>query len=232
VRMSLSLRVDVVSDIVCPWCYIGSKRLKQLLASETASVFAGRVEVFWHPYRLLPPSFPPVNKARFYEDRFGSQGFQRARAHVQKEGSTCGITFNYDEKSMLGPTTDAHRLVAWVPRDKQQALVDALFLSYHEEGRLISDFETLAACAAECGINKEDTIEFLKSGKLRPELEDELLVAPEKFNMAGGVPHFVLNIKGGSNDVKTIISGGQSLEYFQIVLARALSKARPQIEGS
>ena len=222
----LSLRVDVVSDIVCPWCYIGSKRLKELLTSDVASTFANRIQVIWHPYRLMPGNFTPLKKSQFYQERFGgSDRFKKMSAHVQHEGESCEIQFNFGEDAMLGPTTDAHRLLEWVPVEKQQVLVDKLFSAYHEKGQLISDHDLLANYAAETGLDKSDVIKFLKSDEGKDTLEEKLQSSPQRYNMVGGVPHFVFTITGGLQEVKTIVSGGQPSDYFRIVLDRAIKKA-------
>jgi len=222
---SMSLRVDVVSDVVCPWCFIGSKRLKQLLASDVAAPFGSQVDVVWHPYRLLPATFPPTKKTQFYREKFGGGSFEKAQKHVQKEGSTCGIAFNYSETSMIGPTTDAHRLIGWVPHDKQQQLVDLLFSAYHEKGLLISDENVLADCAEQCGLDKASVLAFLKSDEGRAQVDEEIQRSPQRYSMVGGVPHFVLTIKSPVNEIKTIISGGQSEEYFKLVLERAIQRS-------
>jgi predicted DsbA family dithiol-disulfide isomerase len=221
-KMSFSLTVDVVSDVLCPWCFIGARRLNEVLALKSSSFKS--VQINWHPYRLLPPSFPPALKLPFYQNKFGSGRFQQALEHVSQEGRSCGINFNYSDKAMIGPTTDAHRLIAWVPKEKQTQVVEELFSAHHEKGLLISDHNTLAECAATCGIDRDAVLKFLQSDKGKDEVDRDIQNARQDYGVMGGVPHFVFTIHG-IQEAKAMISGGQSSEYFRLILERAIQKA-------
>jgi len=222
--MALSLRVDIVSDVLCPWCFIGSRRLSEVLRLD-GSKFSS-VDVNWHPYRLLPANVAPARKVDFYKQKFGAEQFQRAMGHVQHEGETCKIAFNYSESSMLGPSSDAHRLMAWIPKEKQSELMDALFSAHHEQGKLISDAKTLEDCAAQVGLDRSKVAQFLKSDEGKRELEAAIPVAREAYNVMGGVPHFVFTISGGASETRAIVSGAQHVDYFRLMLERAMKKAQ------
>ena len=222
--MALSLRVDIVSDVLCPWCYIGLRRFQQALKMLQPQF--EQVEVSWHPYRLLPATIQPMHKKEMYMAKFGPDKFEKMKAMMLKEGQSCGIAFNYSDDAMVGPTTDAHRLIAWVPKEKQNQLVELLFAAYHEKGLLISDPKTLVDCATACGLDGSAVFQFLQSSEGRAELEHDIESARQEFNVLGGVPHFVFTIKGRVSEAKAVVSGGQAPDYFRLMIERAIEKAQ------
>jgi len=142
------VRIEVASDVVCPWCYIGKKRLEKALA------LLGEMqpEVRWLPFQLNP-SMPKegMPRAEYRKAKFGSLERSRALdARVIAEGKSEGIDFAFERIERTPNTAAAHRLIALAA--DQNRIVDALFRAYFEEGKDIGDPAVLAAIAAQCGV--------------------------------------------------------------------------------
>jgi predicted DsbA family dithiol-disulfide isomerase len=146
------LRIEVASDVICPWCYIGKRRLAKALG-----LVAGEIEasIEWLPFQLNPglPS-EGVLRADYRRAKFGS--LERSReldARVAREGAGEGIEFAFDRMQRTPNTTSAHRLIDLAQRQqKAEPVVDALFRAYFEEGRDIGDESVLAGVAAQSGV--------------------------------------------------------------------------------
>ncbi len=188
------LFVDVVSDVVCPWCYIGKRKLETALSRLRADEPGLAPTVRWHPFELNPDL--PVEgmpRAAYLENKFG--GKTRAAeiyARVRAVGAEVGIAFAFDRIARQPNTRDAHRLVAWAQqRGDAGALVERLFRAYFIEGVWIGERNLLAALAADCGLPREEAQAALASDACRAEVEAEYREAQE----AGitGVPFFIFN---------------------------------------
>ena len=150
--MAKPLRIEVASDVICPWCYIGKRRLAKALG-----LVAGEIEasIEWLPFQLNP-AMPPqgVPRAEYRSAKFGS--LERSReldARVAREGAGEGIQFAFDRMQRTPNTTNAHRLIDLAQRQqKAEPVVDALFRAYFEEARDIGDETVLAGVAAQCGV--------------------------------------------------------------------------------
>ena len=146
------VRIDIVSDVICPWCYIGKRRLEKAVTSLEGS---HSVRVRWLPFQLNP-TMPPqgVPRAEYRSAKFGS--LERSReldARVAREGAGEGIEFAFDRMQRTPNTTGAHRLIDLAQRQqKAELVVDALFRAYFEEARDIGDATVLAGVAAQCGV--------------------------------------------------------------------------------
>ena len=142
------LQVEVASDVVCPWCYIGKRRLEKALLLVPELEF----EVRWLPFQLNP-DMPKEGMARaaYREAKFGSLERSRALdARVIAEGRSEGIEFAFDRIERTPNTTEAHKLILLA--EDQNAVVDALFRAYFEEAKDIGDAAVLADIAARCGV--------------------------------------------------------------------------------
>ena len=150
--MSREIQIEIASDVVCPWCYIGKRRLEKALALLDGEV---ELQIEWLPFQLNP-AMPPegVARAEYRRAKFGSP--ERAKeldARVAREGAGEGIRFAFDRMERTPNTTRAHRLIDLAQRqEKADRVVDALFRAYFEEARDIGDEAVLAAVAAECEI--------------------------------------------------------------------------------
>lgn len=152
------MRVEIYSDVVCPWCYIGKRRFEAALER-----FDGEVEVVWRPYQLDPGApAEPTPVAEAYARKFG--GPDQAAALIDRITATAadeGLTFDLG-RAQRANTFRAHRL-AWWAGDHQGVLEEALFRAYFVDGRDVNDPETLADLAAEVGIDREAASAFLAS---------------------------------------------------------------------
>ena len=212
-----ALTVDVVSDVVCPWCYIGKRRLAAALARLRDAEPDLPVHVRWHPFQLNP-DLPPEGKDRaaYLAAKFGgperaAQVYERVRA----AGETVGIPFAFDAIERQPNTLLAHRLIAWAQGRREgdaDALVEALFRAYFLEGRFVGDREELVKLAQDAGFDPDDARTFLASDELRDAVAEADVRAREMG--ISGVPFFVF---GG----KTAISGAQEPEALLEAIAQA-----------
>ena len=143
------LQLEVASDVICPWCYIGKKRLQKALNLIDGEV---QVDVAWLPFQLNP-GMPKdgMPRAEYRKAKFGSLARSRELdARVIAEGRSEGIEFAFDRIERTPNTTEAHRLIALAP--DQDEVVNRLFRAYFEEARDIGDPAVLAEIAAQCGV--------------------------------------------------------------------------------
>jgi predicted DsbA family dithiol-disulfide isomerase len=143
------LQIEVASDVVCPWCYIGKKRLEKALSLVDGEL---RPEIRWLPFQLNP-GMPKegMPRAEYRKAKFGSA--ERSReldARVIAEGRSEGIDFAFDRIERTPNTSAAHQLIALA--ENQGPVVDALFRAYFEEAKDIGDPKVLAEIAAQCGV--------------------------------------------------------------------------------
>ena len=209
--------IDVVSDVVCPWCYIGKRRLEEALARLREAEPDLPIVVRWHPFQLNP-DLPREGADRrgYLEAKFGGPaGAREVYARVGAAGAAVGIPFAFDAIERQPNTLDAHRLIAWAQSRREgdpDALVERLFRAYFLDGRFLGDRETLVERAAEAGYDADDARKFLAS--------DDLIAAvagaDERARALGvsGVPFFVF---GG----KTALSGAHEPDTLLDAIAQA-----------
>ena len=204
------LVVDVVSDLVCPWCFIGKRKLETALPQFADAQPSVDVRVRWHPFELnpdLPASGLP--RTTYLARKFG--GSERAGeiyARVARAGDAVGIAFRFDRIETQPNTFDGHRLVAWAQQQRAAGdLVERLFSAFFVEGRAIGDAGELARIASECGWMDEDARAMLASDALRDVVASESREAID----AGiqGVPCFIFNGRiavSGAQDPQTLLN--------------------------
>ena len=206
------MHMEIYSDIVCPWCFIGKRRLEQ--AIETAG-YANRAHVTWRPFQLNPTMPKSGMDRRAYLDaKFGGAEARRAmEERVAKAGEADGIVFAFDRIERTPNTFEAHRLMWFAQQHrKQDDLAEALFHAYFSEGRDIGDGQTLIDIAAEIGLDRDEARQFLASDQGVEEVRAEE-AAGHRLGIRG-VPYFVLN---GTY----AISGAQPLDSFVSALQKA-----------
>ncbi|MCU0888289.1 MAG: DsbA family oxidoreductase [Rubritepida sp.] len=179
-------RIDVISDAICPWCWIGKRQLEAALGMLAAEGL--RFTVHWRPYQLNP-DMPRegVERDAYRAAKFGS--IDRSReldAQVAAAGAAAGLGFRHDLMRRTPNTVQAHRLIRWAG-PVQNALVEALFQAYFADGQDIGDDAALTAIAASVGL---DAAAFLASDAERA----EVLAEDAQFRRIGisGVPSFAL----------------------------------------
>ena len=155
------LTIDVISDVICPWCFIGKRRLEKALDGRSAPVR-------WHPFQLNP-DMPRegIDRKSYRIRKFGSwERSQELDAQVGAAGPGEGIAFNPDKMARTPNTLDAHRVI-WLAGERgvQDAVVEALFLAYFTDGRDLTDRATLAEIAAGAGLDRAEVEELLVGHK-------------------------------------------------------------------
>jgi predicted DsbA family dithiol-disulfide isomerase len=151
----MTLTVDVISDVICPWCYIGKRRLEKAV-----NALAGRqaVRVRWRPFQLNPQMPKGGTDRKAYRTaKFGSwERSQALDAQVAAAGAAEGLVFAFDKMGRTPNTLDAHRLIRLAGRQGvQDAVVEALFKAYFTEGRDVSDRQALLDVAAGAGLDRD-----------------------------------------------------------------------------
>ena len=183
-------RLDIHSDVVCPWCYLGAANLlKALGARQGAHPFA----IAWHPFQL-DPSIPPegLDRGAYMRAKFGD-GERIAEAHARLEalGREAGIAFRFDRIARAPNTLDAHRLIRWAaPDELQTRTAMALFRRYFEDGEDVSDAGVLRAAAEEVGLDGAAIARLLAGDADRDAVQGEARAAAEMG--IEGVPTFIV----------------------------------------
>jgi predicted DsbA family dithiol-disulfide isomerase len=204
------MQIDIYSDIVCPWCYVGKRRLERALTSVGSDV-----HVTWRPFQLNPTmSLDGMDRSAYLKAKFGSlEAFGRMEEQLLAAGVDEQISFAFEKIQRTPNTFAAHRLVWYAAQQgKQDEVVETLFRAYFLEGKNIGDVKTLTHVAAEAGLDRTETDTFLASEKGVVEVKGEEAVG-RRLGISG-VPYFVLN---GSIS----ISGAQSPDILVSAIRQA-----------
>lgn len=207
-------RIDIVSDAICPWCWIG----KRHLAGAMAALPAERFEVHWRPFQLNP-AMPPGGVARdaYRAEKFGS--LERSREldrQVAATGAAAGLEFRHDRMLRTPNTVDAHRVIRLAGEHgaaRQDAVVEALFRGYFQDGEDIGDHGVLARLAGGAGLEAGAVAGFLAGDAGREEVLAE--DAGFRRGMISGVPTFAL-------EGHVLFSGAVAPDRMAEALRRAL----------
>lgn len=211
------LTVDIVSDVMCPWCYIGKKRLETAIASLDPSM---EIELAWRPFQL-DPTLPKEGKdrRRYLAEKFGSpERAGQAYASIREAGAVEGIPFDFEAIKVSSNTLDAHRLIRWAASAGdavQDRVVERLFRMYFIEGKNIGDNANLLEAASAAGMDEPVVRALLDSDKDRTEVLQEIDTA-QRMGVTG-VPCFIL-------DRRYAVMGAQPAE----ALARAINELAAQ----
>ena len=203
--------IDVVSDVVCPWCYIGKARLDQAIANVASDIL---VTVNWRPYQLNP-DLPPEgvdHKAHLAAKLGGQEAVDRAHEMLAGLGEQDGIAFDFDAVTISPNTLDAHRLIRWALTeggDTQSEVASLLFKANFEEGRNIGDHAVLLDIAAEAGLDRAVITALLASDADKDAVSEEIDMA--RGIGVTGVPCFIV-------DSKYAVMGAQSVEVLEDAL--------------
>jgi len=203
----MPLKIEIYSDVVCPWCFLGKHRLEKALQSMKAPP---DVEVHYRPYELNP-AMPDkgVDRKKYLESKYGP-GIRGAHERLAAWGKEVGITYDFEKDQKIINSFNAHRLV-WLAGKSglEKEMVEALFKAYFSDARDLSDKKTLAEIAVGVGLDGAKVESLLNSG----EGTEEVRALEEKAYNLGitGVPHFVFN---GEAE----LSGAHPVETFAAVL--------------
>ena len=204
----MGLAVDVISDVICPWCYVGKRRLEKAVAA-----IGGPVAVRWLPFQLNP-AMPKegVSRREYRTKKFGSwERSQELDARVVAVGEAEGIHFAFDRIERTPNTLDAHRLIGLAEKQGvQDAVVEALFRGYFTEGRDISNRQTLLDVVAKAGLDRHGAEAVLNSDGGLEAVKDADALARQLG--VDGVPFFIVN---GTLTLSGAQQPGAFLEAFR-----------------
>ena len=206
-----TIRIDIVSDVVCPWCYLGKARLDLAIAEVQDEV---GVEVHWRPFQLNPDNPPEGvdHKAALAAKLGGQDKVDAAHGMLTGLGKEVGIDFDFDAVTIGPNTMDAHRLLLWAhaeDREMQNRMVLGFFKAYFEEGRNLADSAVLLDVAEAAGMDRVVAERLLASEADRDTIRAEIQSAQQMG--VSGVPFFIF-------DQQYAVSGAQTPD----VLAGAL----------
>ena len=210
------LTIDIVSDVVCPWCYLGKRRLESALEK----IGATDAVVRWRPFQL-DETIPKegLDRKDYMRRKFGDLSRLRdVHDRLLTYGKEVGAAYDFEAISHAPNTLDAHRLIRWAAEaNVQDAVVDELFRAYFEQARDIGDPEVLVAIAASCGMDAEVVKASLAGSADVDAAREEM----DGWRRAGvsGVPFFVF-------DGKLAVSGAQSVDVLVSALIEVQN--RPQ----
>ena len=214
------MQIDIVSDAVCPWCFIGKRNLEKAidqLASRHSPV--GTPQVRWHPFQLNPLlASRGVPRQEYTSSKFG--GADRAHEIYQRiagAGAAAGIEFQFDAIEMQPNTVDTHQLILLAGQlDVQDGVVESMFRGFFLEGRNLADRQSLLDLAQRGGLPRSDAERCLERQLLRKTVEEQ----DEHARKLGveGVPFFIF-------DHKLAVSGAQPPEVLAQAMNEAISQA-------
>lgn len=199
------ITIDIVSDTVCPWCFIGKRRLEKALAQVAPGT---DVRIAWRPFQLNP-DMPDegVDRKEYLETKFGGEaGAKQVYDAINDAGASEDIAFNFRGIPRTPNTVNSHRLIERSGHEgKQDTVVEALFKAYFLDGRDIGDIDELAKIAGEAGMDEAATRAYLESDDDVQRVRDEDAMA-RRMGIQG-VPCFILNRKYA-------VSGAQDPDVF------------------
>lgn len=204
----MALRVDIVSDVVCPWCAVGFKQLEQ-----AAAATGHDIEVYWHPFELNPQMGADGQNLREHlGEKYGSTAEQsdQVRNRLKELGDTLGFAFNFAPESRIFNTFKAHQLIHWAgEQGKAHELKLALLAAYFTDGKDVSDTEALLTEVAGIGLDADKARDVLDSGEFV-----EMVRSKQDFWQSRGinsVPSMIF-------DSQHLVAGAQGTENYVKIL--------------
>ena len=209
------MQLDIVIDVVCPWCYVGKKQLDKALAMRPGII----TQKHYRPYQLAPETpVEGVNRKDYYRKKFGEGNPQLKvmREHLLKQADTLDISFDFESDCLVANTLDSHRLIRWADSaGVQDAVVDDLMKRYFEDCAFLGDHALLKDVAGNAGMDTGLVAELLGSDKDKAEVTRAIDEA-RKMGVQG-VPMFIFDQKAG-------VSGAQEAD----VLVGVIDKLRAE----
>lgn len=212
----MPLRIDLVSDVVCPWCIIGYRQFQKALAQREPAI---DLELHWHAFELNPQM--PVEGQNLREhlaEKYGTtpEQSQKARQRLTDIGAELGFTFNYSDDMKMVNTFRAHQLLHWAAdRGCQTELKEALFKAFFTDAKDVNDVETLADVCAGIGLERDEALAVLADARYGRAVRDDQRQWMEQGIHA--VPTFVIN-------EQYMVQGAQDAEAFGRMLDRLLER--------
>ncbi|MEM9620379.1 MAG: DsbA family oxidoreductase [Pseudomonadota bacterium] len=213
------MQIEIFSDVVCPWCFIGKRRLDKTL--QAADLQETDISLRWRPYQLhanLPDA--GVDRLDYLQQRYGPDADPgRIPERIRAEAEDEGIELRFDLIKRTPNTLLAHRLLEFaVPHDKQHELAEALFIAYFCQGKDVGKRDVLVEVAAGVGLDSAAAAEFLSSDAGTAEVQQQLARAPE-LGVSGVPGYYIANA--------FLLPGAQTSE----VMGQIINRVRERIES-
>ncbi len=209
------MKIDIISDVACPWCYVGKKNLEAAMAQRPDIDF----EIQWFPYQLHPEA-PAEGYAyqEVIEKKYGKARVDMMFQQLTQTGAAAGIQFKLEKIKRGANTLQAHRLLdlAW-QQGLQNELAEVLFKAYFCDGLFVGDDAVLAKLASEVGMDSQEVSDYLASDAGSDLVQKQIAFARQ--NGVTGVPSF-------SFDGVFAISGGQAVDVFVSMIDRIQDKSQ------
>jgi predicted DsbA family dithiol-disulfide isomerase len=207
------VHIDIWSDVICPWCYLGKRRFDKAVATLS---WADEIHVRWRAYQLDPQApLEPGDLRAALERKYGPGAFERMTERMTSLGQAEGVNYRFDVAQRVN-TLDAHRLLAWAwdmsGASAQDRLQQRLFRAYFEDGEDVADRDALVRFAGDAGLDVTDARRIATSQAYANEVADDLRSAMDR--QLAGVPAFVI-------EDQWLIPGAQDVETIRVVLERA-----------
>lgn len=219
-----NFKIDIVSDVVCPWCVVGYKQLE--LALEKCDIDAN---IHWHPFELNP-QMPPAGQllSEHIAQKYGSSPSESAenRRRLTEIGGTLGFNFNYSDESRMVNTYRAHQLLHWAGKqglEFEHELKLALFAAYFTDQQNVDSDEVLLACVIVAGLDMQEAQAVLEDGRF----ETDVRKRQQLWTSRGisGVPAMVFNDK-------YLVTGAQGVENYLSVIEQIQNEEKETSESS
>jgi len=213
------LRIDVVSDVVCPWCYIGKRRLEKAIETLAESI---DFEIIYHPFELNPQQpTNGVNQKDYLSEKFGGEEqYDKITNQTTQVAASEGLTFHFDKQLIAPNTRKAHALIQAALEDGiQQTMVDAFFKAYFTDGVDLTKNRNLLNLATEAGMTQEKVSTILADDEAQLQVS---LAEQELYKLGiSSVPFYIINNRYG-------VSGAQAPETFIKTFQEVLQKEQQQ----
>ena len=201
-----NFKIDIVSDVMCPWCVVGYKNLETALSELKDEI---KAEITWHPFELnpdMPIEGQDLNQHLMQKYNLTEQQGDENRKNMLEAGQRAGFTFNFDGKRIMINSFDLHRLLTWARKEgKQTELKLAFFEAHFTDLKYLNQLDTLLDVVASVGLDKDTARNILQSDQYAQEVSQE----QDQFKQLGitSVPTFIINDKYA-------ITGGQPSDSF------------------
>ena len=217
-----NFKIDIVSDVMCPWCVVGYKNLEAALSELKDEV---KAEITWHPFELnpdMPIEGQDLNQHLMQKYNLTEQQGDENRKNMLEAGQRAGFTFNFDGKRIMINSFDLHRLLTWARKEgKQTELKLAFFEAHFTDLKYLNQLDTLLDVVASVGLDKDTARNILQSDQYAQEVSQE----QDQFKQLGitSVPTFIINDKYA-------ITGGQPSDSF-IQAFKQISQEQAELDA-
>lgn len=219
-NLAQTIPIDIVSDVMCPWCYVGKRRLEKAIAARPSINF----DIRWRPFQL-DPTIPPegIDRKAYMKKKFGNNSGGEMYDNLKRAGEAEGIPFKFHDIALSPNTLNSHRVIKWAATaNVQDEVVESLFKGYFTEGANLTKKSYLGEIAESAGMERE-VVDRLLSGDADLEMVREEIALAQRMGVTG-VPCFIL-----AN--KLVVMGAQDSDVLIQAIDQALELADEPAES-